>query len=198
MIQDYLIFLNCVFGKFGKRLTISELKKNLFASVQSVNFAFKYLEKKSMLKKIAGTIWRKMPTTLRRTIVRLTQPTFTVSVVVVVTNKTGEVLLLDHVLRPASGWDVPGGFLEYGEQPAETVERELFEETGLALENIEMIRARTIGRHIEILFRARADGIAEVKSREINALGWFKINELPQQMSRIQKSVIEDLLKNSL
>jgi len=151
-----------------------------------------------MLKTIIGLIWRKLPPSVRMKIVRVTQKKFTATVAVIIENEMGEVLLLDHVLRPASGWGIPGGFLEYGEQPAEAVKRELREEIGLELKNLEMVRVRTSGRHIEILFRARANGTASVKSREINALGWFEVDKMPEKMSRIQKTIIEDLLKNNL
>lgn len=151
-----------------------------------------------MLKKIVGKIWRKLPSSVRMKIVRVTQSKFTVSAAAIIENENGEVLLLDHVLRPASGWGIPGGFLGYGEQPADALRRELREEIGLELKNIKLVRTRTINRHVEIVFRAEANGTASVISREINALGWFKIGEMPEKMSRTQKTIIEDLLKNGL
>ena len=77
------------------------------------------------------------------------------------------------------------------------IEREICEETGLRLKNLEMFRVRTIGKHIEILFRAEANGIAEVKSFEINAVGWFKTDALPEKMTPIQKSIVKELLRDS-
>jgi 8-oxo-dGTP diphosphatase len=148
--------------------------------------------------KIVGRIWRKLPASVRMKIVRVTQKKFTASVAAIVQNEKGEVLLLDHVLRPASGWGIPGGFLDFGEQPIDAVKRELREETGLELKELKIYRVRTIGRHIEIIFSAQAVGEASVKSREINGLGWFKVEEMPEKMSRIQKTMIEDLLRNNL
>jgi ADP-ribose pyrophosphatase YjhB (NUDIX family) len=105
-------------------------------------------------------------------------------------------LLLDHVLRPYSSWGLPGGFMETGEQPESAIKREIYEETGLKLENIKFFRIRTLGRHIEILFTAKAKGIASVKSREINDLGWFKPDELPEKLSLAQKEIIRNFLSN--
>jgi 8-oxo-dGTP diphosphatase len=148
-----------------------------------------------MLKKIIGTIWRTMPPPLRMIVIRTTQRKFTVSVAAVIINEKGEVLLLDHVLRPASSWGIPGGFIESGEQPIDAVKRELREEVGIELTDVQIFRARTIYRHVEILFRARSAGKPEVKSREINAARWFNPNELPKNMSRSHREIIEKLLK---
>lgn len=148
-----------------------------------------------MIKKIAGAIWKKLTPRARTRVVRLTQQKFTVSVAAVVTNEKGEILLLDHVLRPVSNWGIPGGFLEAGEQPDEAIKRELLEETGLALKNISMARVRTSGRHVEILFRAKATGEARAVSREINAAAWFSAADIPEELSSNQKSDIRELLE---
>jgi 8-oxo-dGTP pyrophosphatase MutT (NUDIX family) len=89
-----------------------------------------------MLQKIIGKIWKTSPQIFRAYFVRLTQKTFTVSVGAIVTNDEGKVLLLDHVLRPGSGWGVPGGFINHNEQPAEAAKREICEEIGLEIDNL--------------------------------------------------------------
>jgi 8-oxo-dGTP diphosphatase len=147
-----------------------------------------------MMKKIVGKIWRALPNFVRTKIVRTSQNKFTVSVGAVVLNDEGKILLLDHVLRPASGWGIPGGFINKGEQPHEAISREIFEETGLELENIEMIWVRTLYRHIEIIFRAKGTGKGEVKSREINQLGWFELEKMPEQLGKSQREIIKKVL----
>jgi 8-oxo-dGTP diphosphatase len=148
-----------------------------------------------MLSKIVVKLWKKAPRSVRGRIVRATQKTFTASAGAIVTNSRGEVLLLDHYLRPSGGWGIPGGFMNYGEQPEEALGRELMEEVGLELKNIKLLRARTIERHIEFLFAAEAEGEPEVLSREIRAAGWFAPGEFPAGMSSKQKSMIENYLK---
>ena len=150
-----------------------------------------------MLKKIVQTIWRSLPPSFRRIIVRATQPTFTVSVAAIIVNERGEVLLLDHVLRSTSSWGVPGGFLARGEQPVAAVRRELREETGIEITSAELFRVQNVGsRHVEIIFRAEAVGTAMVKSHEINAVGWFKPGEMPKNMNQSQRRLVENLLKD--
>lgn len=148
-----------------------------------------------MLNKIVGTIWKNLTPYLRLKIVRATQQKFTVSVAAIIINENEEVLLLDHVFRSALSWGIPGGFVMRGEQPEEALRREIREETGLELHDIKLFRVRTINRHTEILFRAQATGIAEVKSREIKALAWFKVDKMPEQMNEEQKSVVRMVLQ---
>jgi NAD+ diphosphatase len=101
--------------------------------------------------------------------------------------------LLDHVFRPDSGWGIPGGFLSSGEQPEEGLRRELREEIGIELEEIQMLFARSLGRlrQIEIYFRARAVGIPQPRSIEIKSAEWFAVNALPPDLSKDQIRLID-------
>ena len=139
-----------------------------------------------------------MPWYARRKIVRLTQSKFTVSAAAVVTNTKGEVLLLDHVLRPYSGWGLPGGFIKHGEQPEEGIRREIREETGIELEAVRLFRVRIVNTHIEMLFAAGRVGTPEIKSREIKDLGWFTAETLPENMNAEQKIIIGKVLNGEV
>lgn len=147
-----------------------------------------------MIRERIGFAWKILPPWLRMKIIRTTQQKFTVSAAAIITNKTGEVLLLNHVLRPFSGWGLPGGFLAAGEQPEEAIRRELREETGIELERLRMLRIRTLERHVEMLFVAIADGEPAVKSREILELGWFTVGSMPAGMPRAQTELIKVVL----
>lgn len=148
-----------------------------------------------MLKKIARTIWKVLTPSLQMKIIRTTQQTFTVSVAAIIINENDEVLLLDHVLRSRSSWGFPGGFINRNEQPENAVKREIKEETGLELYEVEFFRVRTNQRHIEILFSAKATGKAELRSREINDLGWFKLDEMPEKTHEGQKNIVKKVLE---
>jgi ADP-ribose pyrophosphatase YjhB (NUDIX family) len=145
-------------------------------------------------KRLAGNIWRKLPQSVRRILVRSTQNKFTVSVSAVVLNDEGKILLLDHVLRPKYGWGTPGGFIELSEQPSDAIRRELLEETGLELRDVTLVSARTFISHVEIIFRARASGEPRIQSSEIHSGGWFDLDAMPGQMSDAQKFVIRKTL----
>jgi 8-oxo-dGTP diphosphatase len=151
-----------------------------------------------MHKQLAGKIWRTLPQSFRKLLIRTTQTKFTVSVIAVILNEDDEILLLDHVLRPKSGWGAPGGFIDQGEQPEDAIRREIREETGLELRDLEMVWIRTVQSHVEIIFRARAaaDGSGELKVRsaEIHSARWFAFSEIPEEMSPVQKFVLEKTL----
>ena len=151
-----------------------------------------------MFKKLVAKIWRNLPPFVRMKLVRVSQKKFTASVAAIITNERREVLLLEHVLRPGSGWGIPGGFMEHGEQPEQAICREIGEETGLKLENVRLYRARVLRRHIEFVFRAEAQGEARILSREIIQAGWFEIAKMPEKMSRTQKSLIEKVLSEEV
>ena len=145
--------------------------------------------------RIAGKIWKVLPPWLRTRFTRIVHSTFTVSVAAIITNEKGEVLLLNHVLRPASGWGIPGGFINAGEQPEIAVRREIAEETGMQLNDVRLYRVRTLKRHVEVLFVATSDSNAEVLSREITELGWFDPDGLPAEMNLEQQFLIRKVLR---
>lgn len=147
-----------------------------------------------MLVKIIGRAWKLMPRGMRIWLVRRAQAKFTVSAGGIITNERGEVLLLDHVLRPASGWGIPGGFVAAGEQAEAAFRREIMEEIGLELTNVRLYRLRTLRRHIEIIYLAEGVGEAKVISREIKRLGWFAVEDMPLEMGLDQQFLIRKTL----
>lgn len=151
-----------------------------------------------MLKRIIGFVWRAAPRRLRRGSVWLIEPRFTVTAAAVVLDEEARVLLLNHVFRKGSGWGIPSGFLEKGEQPEEAVRRELLEEAGLEIERAEIVAARTLRRprQVEMLFlcRAKNNSRAEAQSLEIKSAAWFAINSLPPELGRDQLRLIEQAI----
>ncbi len=129
---------------------------------------------------------------------RLTHARFTVTAAGIVFDERGRVLLLKHRFRSGSGWGIPGGFVEAGEQPEEGLRRELLEEIGLELDSAELILTRTFKkpRQIEIIFRCRSRGTALPQSMEIRKAGWFSATEMPEGLPQDQRQLIKDFLKD--
>lgn len=151
-----------------------------------------------MLKKLLGALWRGAPKSLRRLTMRLIEPRFAVTSGAVVVDEQGRVLLLKHVFRVGSGWGIPGGFIEKGEQPEDAVRRELEEEIGLKLAQVELAFVRTLKRpaQVEVIFRCRPQGEFAPRSVEIKSAEWFALEALPPEINRDQRQLIERALEN--
>ena len=150
------------------------------------------------IQRFIRTIWQLLPVKMKIGAARAVQPKFTVSATGVIVNDKKEVLLLEHVLRPASGWALPGGFLNQFEQAEEALRREMMEEIGLELTDVAPYLARTNHTHVEIFFLARSLGEPQVRSREIIAFKWCGLGELPGDMSPTQRRLIEEILQIDL
>jgi ADP-ribose pyrophosphatase YjhB (NUDIX family) len=152
-----------------------------------------------MLKQFFGAVWRYLPSWVRYRLTRIGQKRFTVTTAVAIFDDEGSVLLLEHVFRPDSGWGLPGGFLTSGEQPEAGVRREIREEVGIELEQVEILFARSLGRlrQVEIYFRAKAAGIPKPRSFEIKRAEWFTRDALPPDLSKDQIRLIDRALSLS-
>jgi len=127
---------------------------------------------------------------------RVTQVRFAVTAAGIVTDDNGRVLLLKHVFRPGSGWGLPGGFINPGEQPEVAVARELSEEVGLELESVQLFTTRVFKKpnQLEIVFRCRARGPAKPRSLEVSRIEWFAPEKLPDGLPMDQKRLIQHAL----
>ena len=128
---------------------------------------------------------------------RLAHARFTVTAGAVIFNDNREVLLLKHRFRAGSGWGLPGGFMETGEQPIEALRRELREEIGLEVEDVKILAVRSFKKpkQVEVLFRARANAYVESQTIEVERAEWFPIDALPEGLPRDQRSYIDRAAK---
>ena len=101
--------------------------------------------------------------------------------------RDSKVLLTKRAIEPRRGyWDLPGGFLEEGEEPLAGLRREFIEETGLEVEPVEWL-----GTHLEpydnyfvmgLTWLVRAEGDPR-PADDVEELGWFGPGELPEEMA---------------
>jgi mutator protein MutT len=147
---------------------------------------------------LIGKIWRRLPARMRRWSMRLTHARFTVTAGGLIFNDAGEILLLKHRFRAGSGWGLPGGFIEAGEQPIDALRRELCEEIGLELKYIEIFGVRSFKkpRQVEVLFRCRANGSVTPRTMEVERAEWFSLQSLPDGLPRDQRLIVERAAKS--
>jgi len=124
---------------------------------------------------------------------RATHARFTVTAGAIVFNDSGQVLLLKHRFRAGSGRGLPGGFLEAGEQPLDALRRELREEIGMEIKDVEVFAARSFRKpqQVEVLFRCRANGSPQPRNMEVELAQWFSLNSLPEGLPKDQRHFVE-------
>lgn len=137
------------------------------------------------LHQLALRVYRRLPTLLRRWVVRLIAPSYTVGAICLIERADGHVLLIRHSYR--ARWGVPGGLLKRGELPKLGARREVWEEVGLdvELEGEPAVVVDPDPQRIDLVFRARpAPGVdptsARPRSPEIAEVRWFSRDELPE------------------
>jgi len=115
-----------------------------------------------------------------------------------VTDSGGRVLLLKHRFRPGSGWGLPGGFVEQGEQPEEALRRELREEVGLEVEEPKLFTVRMFKKpkQLEVVFLAQANGSPDDLNFEIQEAAWFLPGEFPAELPPDQSALIKRALND--
>lgn len=125
---------------------------------------------------------------------------------VIIVNESREVLLIQ---RADNGlWGIPGGSLELGEKMEETAVREVFEETGLTVGNIELLGIFS-GKELNYVY-PNGDEVFLVVSIyvstdftgnmvedgiESNEVRFFNIDNLPSEIHNPDIPVWDDFIK---
>lgn len=137
-------------------------------------------------------IWRAMPLWIHFLAARIIRPRFRAGVAALIFDEHERILLFKHTYRKFE-WGIPGGGLEYYEQPADAIVREFFEETGIQI-HIERLLTAVSARedhHISIIYLCRIVGGEFKESHEISEMKYFPITELPDRMLSAEKELIK-------
>jgi 8-oxo-dGTP diphosphatase len=130
-------------------------------------------------------VWQRVPRRIRRWIVRLVAPSFTIGAACVIERDDGELLLVRVVYRDR--WGLPGGLINRREEIDVCARREVREETGLAVDLVgePAVVVDALPQRVDVVYRARpadgADPDAVVpRSPEVSDVRWFPANALPE------------------
>ena len=133
-----------------------------------------------MTKIILLKIWRLFPGWLQNIASRLIRPLFQVFSAAVVMNEHKQILLVKLTYQRFHPWGLPGGSLDYGEQPQYAVVREMFEETGITLEIKKFLLARTwTPDRVGMYYLCRIKEGEFQPSEEVSELDYFSKDNLP-------------------
>ncbi|HEV7825717.1 MAG TPA: NUDIX hydrolase [Mycobacteriales bacterium] len=129
-----------------------------------------------------------LPRTVRKRVVRVATPNYTVGSVVLLRDGGGALLLLRQP-PGGDGWSLPGGLLDRFEHPAAGALRELEEETGVRLDPAELRPAEPNAvvaprvQQVDCVFTATVDPAAldlDVDPVEVLEARWFPADALPR------------------
>ncbi len=112
---------------------------------------------------------------------------------VIVTNISGDVLLLKHSYGPAV-WALPGGGLRRGEDPLACARREVQEELGVTLARIEPVavieEVLSGSPHTAHVFTGVCDRQPRPDRREVLEARFFPSHSLPEPLGRTTRDRI--------
>lgn len=149
------------------------------SSVVNGQFTIVLYNRLTMIKPLMR-LWRLLPMWVHVFVTRLTQPKFNAGVSALIFDEQGRILLFKHTYRKYE-WGIPGGTLEYGEQPAEAMVREFFEETGMHIEIERLLKVASAREfpHLGITYLCKIVSGDFKPSHEISEMKYFDVNDLP-------------------
>lgn len=121
---------------------------------------------------------------------------------VVIFNDQRQVLFIHEVA--SNRWSLPGGGIEKDETPLEAVVREVKEETGLTIDASKFQLLGVLRKpdvqidyvaHIFTVTVHGADTAWRFNGREVLAIEWFDLDNLPVKISRVTEAVLRLLSK---
>ncbi len=141
---------------------------------------------------LASWCWRALPGWGKRLILWLSNAHFVVGAVAVVHDGNGRVLVARHTYRAGPPWGLPGGWVRRGEDPAETVAREIREETALEVEVTAPLTVQVSGPgHLTLIYKARLIGGTFQPSGEVPEVRFLERGTWPAGMRADHRALIE-------
>lgn len=140
-----------------------------------MNHRYPHTNKTALLK-----VWRVLPTRVQLIASRIIRPLFQVFAAAVIFDQNKNILLVKSTYQRFHPWGLPGGSLEYGEQPEEAAIREVWEETGLTIciEKFLLVNSWLPDR-VGLYYLCRITDGTFHPTDEVSEYGFFPLDSLP-------------------
>ena len=126
---------------------------------------------------------------------------------VIIENKDGLVLMQQRK-HPYGRWALPGGLMELGESTVETAKREVYEETGLKIDNLVLLGVYSGENYLctaqngdewyvvtTTYITTDYIGKLSVNDNESISFSWIDPNNLPEDTAKTHRIMITDYLR---
>jgi ADP-ribose pyrophosphatase YjhB (NUDIX family) len=133
-----------------------------------------------------------------RIVANLKAPRQPVGAVGVVFNDAGQVLLVEHMFRTDFPWGLPGGWVELGENPANTVCREIEEELKIQVQVMDLLFSEQVGlfpksthpHHLGLAYYCRLVSGEGAVTPEILSFEWIDPEQIKHDLAPFQHQAI--------
>ena len=135
------------------------------------------------------------------------RPLIFVGAVVIILDEQKRILLQQRTY-PNGVWGLPGGLMELAESVEETARREVFEETGLKVHDLNLINVYSGANHFAVAqngdefyvvtvayYTNNVEGTLIMDQSESLQLHYFEPEELPAQMIGSHKKMLDEFLE---
>lgn len=136
------------------------------------------------------------------------RPLILVGAVTVLIDESGRILL-EQRRFPKESWGLPGGLMELGESTEDVARREVMEETGLTVKELQLINVYSGPNHFVVAengdeffvvtvayYTKNFEGNLSVDETESISFQFYDPKKLPSKMVKSHKAIIEEYLKN--
>jgi ADP-ribose pyrophosphatase YjhB (NUDIX family) len=106
-------------------------------------------------------------------------------------DQSGRILMVREVVD-SNRWTLPGGWADVNQTPAQSVVREVFEESGYRVKAIKLAAVWDRARQaqpamafsvVRMFFICTLEGGSPMTSLETSEVGWFSENDIPMELS---------------
>ena len=106
----------------------------------------------------------------------------------------------DKVLlgEKSSGYEIPGGHVDYLEDEKDCAKREISEETGLKVKNLHLLRTMDMPDKIISVYYSNSFEGKLLAASDLIGASWHKVNSLPIIKFNVAELIVETYKKSSL